>query len=146
MGRVIWIEDVIGDYQRKKLKKKIRDDDPVKLNGHFRKREANEMAEIFGEKAVLASPKGERFHGKAEIQRFWEGEFDPENNRKVIFESVCIYVRDAKDPGPGQNETLHVAHEIGVFRLIRENVESKTNCTGSWTRTLRHPQSCVWEP
>lgn len=142
MGRVIWIEDVIGDYQRAKLKKKIKNDDPVNLNDHFVKKQAKEMADIFGEKAVLTSPEGERVHGKAEIQKFWEGEFDTEIKREVEFEPVCIYVRDVKDPKKDPDKTLHIAQEIGVFRLKR----LKTNCTGSWTRTLRHPQSCEWEP
>ena len=142
MGRVIWIEeDVIGDYKKDKLKKKIKDDDPGKLKNHFKEKKPKEMAEIFGEKAVIASPEGKRFHGKAEIQKFWEDEIDPKKNTDVIFESVCIYVREAKDPKEDQDKTLHVAHEIGVFRLIKEN-----NCTGSWTRTLRHPESCEWEP
>ncbi|MCK4645143.1 MAG: hypothetical protein KAU46_02730 [Candidatus Aminicenantes bacterium] len=146
MGRVIWIEDVIGDYQRGKLKKKIKNNDPVHLKKHFREKKPEEMAEIFGEKAVIASPEGKRFRGKTEIQTFWEGEIGPKKNREVIFEPVCIYVREVKDPTQGPDKTLHVAHEVGVFRLISENVGSRTNCTGSWTRTLRHPQSCEWEP
>ncbi|NOR54223.1 MAG: hypothetical protein GQ536_09075 [Candidatus Aminicenantes bacterium] len=142
MGRLIWIEDVIGDYQRKKLKKKIKDDDPGDLKKKFGERKAKEMADIFGEKAVLVSPKGERVHGKAEIQAFWQDEIDSGSHTIVEFEPVCIYVRDVKDPKKDQDKTLHIAQEIGVFRLIR----LKTNCTGSWTRTLRHPRSCVWEP
>ncbi len=147
MGRVIWIEEgVIEDYKKSNLKKKIRDDDPVDLKKHFREQKPKEMAEIFGEKAILTSPDGEKFRGKAEIQRFWQNEMNPEEKKEVIFEPVCIYVREAKDPKQGPDKILHVAHEIGVFRLIRGMAVSKTNDTGSWTRTLSHPQSCVWEP
>ena len=144
MGRVIWIEEgVIEDYKKSNLKKKIRDDDPGKLKNHFKEKKPKEMAEIFGEKAVLTSPEGRRFRGKTEIQEFWQNEMNSGKHTKVEFEPVCIYVREAKDPKQGLDKILHVAHEIGVFRLIRENVG---NCTGSWIRNFRHPQSCVWEP
>ncbi len=142
MGRVIWIEDVIGDFQKPKLRKKIKDYDPVDLKKHFHEKKPKEMAEIFGEKAVLTSPEGERVHGKDKMQAFWQDEIDSGSHTTVEFEPVCIYVRDVKDPKKDPDKTLHIAQEIGVFRLIR----LKTNCTGSWTRTLRHPQSCEWEP
>ena len=136
------------DQVKKEYRGKI-DEDYKKLKRHFKKNRFAEMAEILGDNTILVSPEGERLQGIACVKKFWEKE-KAYGATDVNFESKGVFVykvkRVVEKPEPGET-VVHASHEITAFKLITEvGGEIQKNCDGSWGRSDRHQDSCVWEP
>jgi len=133
------------------LRKKI-EGDYKQLKEHFQAGQFKKMAKLLGKNVVLATPEGKRLKGKCTLTKFWKSVNKKEREATKVdidFRLVCLYVSEVKnliekkDP---QKTIVHTGHEITEFRLISKKAEGTvSNSTGSWARTLCHPQVCMWE-
>lgn len=131
-------KDENGSKQWFTLGEKIRDKNSA-LSAKFLEGDYATMAQIFGENAILVTPKGEIIQGKDGISKFWS-ELKKKEVKDVTFKTMNVFITEVKEENPDKRD--YVAYEIGEYSYTDQGKVTG----GSYVHVRWHIKWCKWFP